>query len=87
MSEAILVAISPLLVSLVTGGLKKLNLKQVNNKSVFRFVAVVLSFASAVVISVVNGVPVGEETVQLFVNAFIAFIGSQGAYFLAKKPK
>ena len=84
--EAILLALSPVLVSFLTGQAKKLPSIKVkeNNKPALRLLAAVLSAGAAVVLAVLSGQAIDENVAQVLVNAFVAFIGSQGWFHLTK---
>lgn len=86
--EQSLLALSPFVVFLVVGGIKKLQSIQLSthHKAILRFVAGVLSFGAAVAVSISSGQPIDENVVEVFVNGLLAFLGSQGAFFLSKKP-
>ena len=84
--EEILLACSPLLVNLLTQGIKKLQVIQFSQqkKTVIRFIATLLSFTAVVLGSTIDGVTVDQTTVVTFAETVFVFLGSQITYFYFK---
>lgn len=82
MLEAILLALSPFIISLLTQAAKWIgrNWKLLTGKWDVRLVAAVLSFIYMSLIGDVN-----DGIINELAMALIAFLGSQGAFFLSRK--
>ena len=85
--EAILLALSPLLVVMLTQAVKQIRTIQlsVQRKIVVRFIVAVLSFATVLLGSTVDGVTVDQTVIVTFAETVFVFLGSQAVYFLGKR--
>lgn len=86
--ENLLVLLAPVVVSLLSSGLKKLgkvSLKKGLGKKSLRLGVAVLSFGGAVGTAYLSGVEVDTLSVETFVSAVFVFLSSTGLYFFAKK--
>lgn len=85
--ELLLTALAPFVVTAITQGFKKLKSVRLSEyrKTLLRFVAVLLSFASSVVVAVVSGGDLDVADVETFAHALLTFLGSTGVYLLSKK--
>ncbi len=87
--EIFLLALSPLVVNVLTQGVKKVQTIQLsdNKKVVTRFIVVLLSFAVVLLGSTADGVTVDQTVIVTFVETAAVFMASQITYYLAKKAK
>lgn len=87
--ESLLIALSPFVVSLITHlakGLPTINsLSDGYHKAALRMIAGAFSFAGIVATAWLSGQEVDVMSVQTFANALLAFIGSQGVFFLFRR--
>lgn len=85
----IILALAPIIVSLLTGALKRLPLFSDMTDSwrtgAIRFLAVALSFISALLGAWVSGTEVDATSIQTFADALVVFLGSTGAYLIASR--
>lgn len=87
--ETILLALSPILVPIVTNFVKRLrtfnSLRGGFRSIALRFTVVLLSFGAVVGSSVLGNAEVDATSIQVFVDSFLVFLASTGTYFIAKK--
>lgn len=90
MENSLFLALSPFIVSFLTGFLKnKLNLRakltDVSRRAVMRLVVAILSFVAAIGAAALAGNEIDHSTVQSFVEAIMVFFSSSGIYFFTRK--
>lgn len=87
--SALLLAISPLLVSFITQLVKppKWVISGGFRDTVLRFGVALLSFCAVVGTSFLSSQEVDAVTIDTFAQAIIVFIGATGTYFWAKTKK
>lgn len=85
--EALFLAASPFLVTLVTMGVKKIQAINVNTNRValIRLVAALFSFAAVVLGGWASGEAIDSNAVVTVVEAIGVFAGSQLIYWVSKK--
>lgn len=85
----LLLLLSPVAVTLLTGGIKKIIsanwFKGDIKKVVLRLVVATLSLGVAVGNAILSGGDVPVASVETFVEAFFVFLSSTGIYFFSKK--
>lgn len=85
----IVLALSPLVVALLTQGIKKLpkfkSLSDTWHKPVMRFMAALVAFVSAVFGGWISGNGIDPASIQVFAEAVVGFFGASGLFFLTKK--
>lgn len=85
----ILLALAPIVVSLLTSALKRLplfsDMTDAWRTGAIRFLAVTLSFVSALMGAWVSGTEVDALSIQTFSDALVVFLGSTGAYLIASR--
>ena len=80
--ENLLLALSPVLVYLLTAGLKKfVPLLASLNKGGLRLIVAFLSLASSLASSALSGQELNVVSVETFADTFLTFLTSQGLYF------
>ena len=84
--EVFLLALSPLLVNVLTQGIKKIRAIKLseNKKEITRYLVVLLSFVVVVLNSWVSGDNVDPGLITGIAQATFAILGSQLTYFFAK---
>lgn len=87
--EQLLLLGMPIIVTLVTAGLKKINLHgRITTKhqtAAIRIGVAILSYVSAILVSMMAGEEVALVATETFVNAGVVFFASTGVHLLAKK--
>lgn len=84
--EAILFAVSPILVNIVTQGLKKLQTIEMSANRIIlvRYIAALLSFGSVVLGALITGDMPDQTIVTTFVETTVVFVLSQVMYLVYK---
>jgi hypothetical protein len=82
--ENFIFLLAPIVVSLITTGIKKLRTVKFN-KSVLRVIVAVLSFGSVLGTALLSGEQVNVAHIETFVEAIFVFLSSTGVYLLSKK--
>jgi hypothetical protein len=87
--EVLALTLSPILVAVLTGGVKKLKTVKISGykKTILRLVVGVLSFGSVVAGAVVTGGEVDAVSIETLSNTILVFLSASGVYLFAKKPK
>jgi len=87
--ETILLATSPIVISLLVAGIKRLRASQVLTKGkrmvFFRLVVAVLSYSAVVGAAIASGAEVDPVATETFVNSIMMMLTTTGLYFLGKK--
>ena len=85
--EQIGMLIAPVLVWIITGGVKKLTSMNLSKNGTFyvRMLVIVFSFAATMGNTWVNGQAVDPTSVKTLADALVVFLGSQGTFFLTKR--
>lgn len=87
--ENLLFLVSPIVVSLVTSGLKKLNLQSVlttgKRRAFMRVVVALLAYGVVNGTAALAGGEVDPVATETLVKAVMVFLGSTGVYFFAVK--
>ena len=84
--DLLVLALSPVLVVLITSGVKKMQSVSVSeNKAVWlRLLVTLLAVVSSAINSWVNGSDFDVASAETLVNGFLVALSSQGLYFLSK---
>jgi len=87
--ETIILALSPLVVALITQGVKKIRMKNFYangwGKKVLRVVVAILSYGAIVGTALLTGGKIDPVTTETFVQTLLVFLSSTGVYYFAKK--
>lgn len=84
--EAIILATTPIVVSLLTEGSKRVAAGFINTSpALVRFINAVLSLTAGILLVVSTGAPLDQNLVVAAFAAFFTFIGAEGTWSIANR--
>lgn len=85
--EQVILALSALVINIITGGTKKLQSIKLSpaKKGLLRVIVAILSVLSAIGMAWMSDGEIDVNSIQTAVNAIVTFLVSQGLYLVAKK--
>ena len=87
--EMLLISLSPLVVALLTQGVKKIKMVKLSTsgfkRKILRVAVAFLSYGAIVGASMLTGGEVDPLATETFAMTLMTFFGSTGVYFFAKK--